>query len=494
MTNPQSPQLDRPLRVAVIGGGVAGSTIALRLATAGVETFLLEQNASLINSPPMCHLHAGGNLYREIPLEDCKTLLRQCIDIARLYPDSIDVRPTVITVPKRDRGNASDLLPRLVALTEYYTELLAQDARNAVLGAPADYYRLYNHDDLAQLAHQTPPATADDARVTDDWLAAFVHVVDWQKLQLPVVAVQEYGWNIFRLAASAELQLAKLPNAHVWTHTKVHGLQAQHATDGAATGWSIDYQTTGQDHAQLTVDFVVNACGFRTGTLDDMAGIHAKRMVEFKASYISHWQPQMALPEIIFHGERGTPQGMAQFTPYTHGYVQLHGMTPNITLFENGLTHSTADSAQPPVAAEHVRYIEQGWDKAVLQTRTESAIAYVSEFIPKFAHAEPVDNALYGAQQVPSDDISQRVADCQIFADKRYAIAENIKANSALDVADLIVEALIAQDLLDPQYRAHPQWQRLNAQAVEARAIELAKQRHYPIDMAKVNHALVLPE
>lgn len=494
MTKIKNTQPNQPLRVAVIGGGVAGSTIALRLATAGVETFLLEQNASLINSPPMCHLHAGGNLYREIPLEDCKTLLRQCIDIARLYPDSIDVRPTVITVPKRDRGNASDLLPRLAALTAYYAELVAQDSRNAVLGAPEHYYRLYNHDDLARLAAQTPPATAEDAHVTDDWLTAFVHVVDWSKLQMPVVAVQEYGWNIFRLAASAELQLAKLPNAHVWTNTKVHGLQTQHNADGTPAGWTIDYQTAEQDSAQLTVDFIVNACGFRTGMLDDMAGIHAKRMVEFKASYISHWQPHMALPEIIFHGERGTPQGMAQFTPYTHGYVQLHGMTPNITLFENGLTHSTADSAQPPIAAEHVRYIEQGWDKAVLQTRTESAIAYVSEFIPKFAHAEPVDNALYGAQQVPSDDISQRVADCQIFADKRYAIAENIKANSALDVADLIVEALIAQDLLDPQYRAHPQWQRLNAQAVEARAIELAKQRHYPIDMAKVNHALVLPE
>lgn len=494
MTSINRPRYDRPRRVAVIGGGVAGSTIALRLGLAGVETFLIEQNASLINSPPMCHLHAGGNLYREIPLADCKTLLRQCIDIARLYPDSIDVRPTVITVPKRDQGDAKDLLPRLVALTEYYADLVAQNSQNAVLGAPENYYRLYNRDDLVKLAHQTPPATADDARTIDDWLSAFVRVVDWEKLQMPVVAVQEYGWNIFRLAASAELQLAKLSNAYVWTQTKAHGLHALHAADGTANGWQIDYQTAGQTSKQLTVDFVVNACGFRTGTLDDMAGIYAKRMVEFKASYISHWQPHMALPEIIFHGERGTPQGMAQFTPYAHGYVQLHGMTPDITLFNDGLTHSTVDSAQPPVAADYVRYIEQGWDKAALHQRTQAAIDYVSEFIPPFARAEPVDNALYGAQQVPSDDISQRVADCQIFADKRYAIAENIKANSALDVADLIVDTLIEQDLLGEQHRQHPTWPRLNVADVEARAIELAKQRHYPVEMAKVNQALRLPD
>ena len=80
--------------VAVIGGGSAGSTIAIRLAMAGIHVHLIEKNASLINAPPMCHLHAGGNLYREISDEDCRMLMRQCIDIAKLYPESIDVRPT----------------------------------------------------------------------------------------------------------------------------------------------------------------------------------------------------------------------------------------------------------------------------------------------------------------------------------------------------------------------------------------------------------------
>ncbi len=28
-------------------------------------------------------------------------------------------------------------------------------------------------------------------------------------------------------------------------------------------------------------------------------------------------------PEVIFHGERGTPNGMAQLTPYPDGFFQL---------------------------------------------------------------------------------------------------------------------------------------------------------------------------
>ncbi|EDQ02061.1 hypothetical protein [Shewanella benthica] len=41
-----------------------------------------------------------------------------------------------------------------------------------------------------------------------------------------------------------------------------------------------------------------------------------------------------------FYGERGTPQGMAQLTPYPDGYFQLHGMTQDITPFNNGLVAS----------------------------------------------------------------------------------------------------------------------------------------------------------
>lgn len=186
--------------VAVIGGGSAGSTIAIRLAMAGIHVHLIEKNPSLINAPPMCHLHAGGNLYREISDEDCRMLMRQCIDIAKLYPESIDVRPTLITVPKRDNSTATDLLPRLDMLTAYYQSLVDADPSNQVLGNVEDYYRVYDKQQIQQLIQLE---AKDIPTTTDEWVVAALKVMDLEKLQYPIIAVQEFGWNIFRLSASA---------------------------------------------------------------------------------------------------------------------------------------------------------------------------------------------------------------------------------------------------------------------------------------------------
>lgn len=475
--------------VAIIGGGTAGSTIAIRLAMAGVNVHLFEKNAILINSPPMCHLHAGGNLYREISIDDCKTLMRQCIDIAKLYPHSIDVRPTVITVPKRDGDSAKALLPRLDALTDYYKKLIKQDPTNQVLGKVENYYQVFEQQDLKQLAEKKAvkiPTT------TEEWLIPVAQLVNLNKLQMPIIAVQEYGWNIFRLSASAFLQLDSLPNAHVYLNTAINHLEQ------TKNGWQISYRDKKGKEQTLTADFVVNACGFLTGTIDDKVGVKVKRMVEFKASYLSEWTGKNSykgqLPEVIFHGERGTPHGMAQFTPYPNGIFQLHGMTEAITLFKDGLTHASDDSSQPPINPQYLGYIENGWDTATLKNRTQNAIDFVSEFIPSFASAETVDNALFGGQQVPSDDISTRVADLQVFDSKRYAIAENVKANSTLDVADGVVTALVKLKLLKKSASERPIWQKLDVKDVDKLAKKLAKQRGYPVQMAKVNHPLILPK
>ena len=52
-------------KIAIIGAGVAGSTIAIYLGRLGLDITLFERGDSIVNGPPFCHLHAGGNLYRE---------------------------------------------------------------------------------------------------------------------------------------------------------------------------------------------------------------------------------------------------------------------------------------------------------------------------------------------------------------------------------------------------------------------------------------------
>lgn len=509
---------NQTIKVGIIGGGVAGSTIALRLAALGIQTYLFEAKPSLIDGPPMCHLHAGGNLYREIPDEDCIELLKQSIDMLRLYPYSIDVRPTVIAIPQRDDGHPDDLLPRLKRLTDVYHSLIEQDPNNKVLGEPEEYYRLYYRDELETLMATKIVADGEVPTDTDEWVAAAAAQLDLDKLKFPIFAVKEYGWNIFRLAASAQTALTQYPNMHLMLNTKVMNV-TEASKNSTYPQWCLDVVTDSNTPAQITVDYLINACGFRTGIIDNMVGVPVERMVEFKASYVTYWDntqsnevttpntaPKsdiqndaeainpMRLPEIIIHGKRGTPHGMVQLTPYPDGYYQIHSMNKAVTLFNDGLVANTKDDAQPELKSKYIDFIDEGWNPETLHSRSQRAIEQVSEFVPRFASAKPANNALYGGQQIPGSNDTLRVADVSLYPELHYARAENVKASSALLAADYLVDQLVNQKLIiesiEQQTRRHQhQWHYLphtSKQDIDSLARTLAKQRHFPLPMSGV--------
>jgi len=66
VTVEQCVMIHEKVKIAIVGGGVAGSSIALYLGQLGLNVTLFEKEPSLVSGPPFCHLHAGGNLYREI--------------------------------------------------------------------------------------------------------------------------------------------------------------------------------------------------------------------------------------------------------------------------------------------------------------------------------------------------------------------------------------------------------------------------------------------
>ncbi|MBY5920748.1 FAD-dependent oxidoreductase [Ferrimonas balearica] len=468
---PASTHAVRP-RVGIIGGGVAGSTVALRLAQQGqLDVVLMEQGPSLVNGPPMCHLHAGGNLYREISDEQCLKLLKQSIDTLKLYPHVVNVRPTVIAVPTRDAGDPMALLPRLEKLKAAYAELVARDPDNARLGPPAHYYRLFDRQQLESLRDAPLPEVPQSP---EQWMVPLAKSLDFDSVQWPLVMVQEYGLSLFRVAASAELSLAQFPQVEVMCRTRLLDAKPRGA------GWALQFEQDGQSRT-ITVDYLVNACGYRTGTLDDVLGEPRQRLVEFKAAYLAHWpEAQGTWPEVIFHGARGTPEGMAQLTPYGNGLFQLHGMTESITLFKSGLVASDGHSAQPRLAPELEAKIQRGWPEAVVDTRSRAAIAHMSHFLPEFANAQPGGKPLFGAQQIPGTDPSLRAADVS-FGRQRYARTEIVKASSALTAANAIVAQLSEQGWVDGQELSLPA---INRDEVVARAVELAESRHYPKQLA----------
>jgi hypothetical protein len=474
-------------KVAIIGAGIAGSTIALRFAELGIDVTLIEKGASLVNGPPICHLHAGGNLYREISDEQCLTLLQQSIDTVKVYPQSVSTRPTVVALPLLDAGSPEDLLPRLITLRDQYADLVEQDASNEVLGNPKNYFRLFERKEIEEIAQRALPKVA---RCDEDWLVAFAKQVDLNKLKFPLVLVQEYGLSAFRFAAIACLAIDKLPTCHLHTNSRVVDISAQ--SNGA--GWQVSVQHHKNERIDVVnYDYVINACGFKSGELDDMLNVKRQRMVEFKAAYVAHWpQCQGFWPEVVFYGERGTPQGMAQLTPYPNGYFQLHGMTQAITLFEDGLVASSEQSAQPKLPSRFIDKIDHQWPDQLIKERTLGNIEHVAQFIPGFSAAKTAANPMFGAQQIPGDDPDLRAADVS-FHQQGYARTEIVKASSALAAADAILKDLLDSGVVSTELAKRyacehyfPVSQQCQPDEVTKKAEELACERNYPAALAQV--------
>lgn len=485
--NVNSAYKDASFHVGIIGGGIAGSTIALRLAELGVKVTLLEKGPSLVNGPPICHLHAGGNFYREISDQQCLTLLRQSIDTLKVYPHSANLRPTVFALPKYDKSNPNDLLPRLKLLQSEYATLIAQDINNEVLGPVDDYYRLYSREEVEILAQKMAPETPN---CQDDWMIPVAKNIEFSQVKFPILLVQEYGLSVFRLAAIANLAADKLPDCQILTHTQVTNIRSSNNKQA----WDISIKSRSTEAKMVKVDYLVNACGFKTGEVDDMLNLKLVRMVEFKAAYIAHWnQCQGQWPEVIFYGERGTPQGMAQLTPCTNGYFQLHGMTEEITLFKGGLVTTNEHSSQPQLSEHFLEKIDSAWQPNSILSRTRKSIDHIAQFFPSFNSASHGGDPLFGAQQIPGVDPAVRVADVS-FSGDNYARTEIVKASSALDAADLIIDKLIetnqlnlknsifSKQLITSHY--FPVTQSFSLKLITEKAESLAKQRNYPADLA----------
>lgn len=460
-------------KIAIIGGGIAGSSIAMYLSEYDVDIDVFEQGTSLVNGPPICHLHAGGNLYREISDEQCTTLLTESIDTVRYFPHTLNVRPTIIAIPKIDKGQPEDLLPRLTLLQTTYSDLIAKDQTNQVFGPACDYFKTYSKKELQKIALRTP---TNNPTTLDEWLIGFSNQVDLEQLKYPIVLVQEYGLSVFRMAATALLTLSSQNNVTLNFSSSVNGVLKETVNND---GWTLNYTQDKQSHSK-NFDYVVNSAGFKTGIIDDLANKPRKRLVEFKAAYVTHWNNNSygKWPEIIFHGERGTPQGMAQFTPYPNGFFQLHGMTEEITLFKNGLSGSCDLSAQPKLSEEFNKKIKEGWDKQVEEDRTVKAIAHLSQFMPEFIQATPAGKALYGAQQIPGDDVTLRATNISYTADG-YFRAEIVKASSAITCAKELGRLM----QLDVKIKSAPIY---SEEKIEFEAERLASERGYPIELAQV--------
>jgi hypothetical protein len=178
---------------------------------------------------------------------------------------------------------------------------------------------------------------------------------------------------------------------------------------------------------------------------------------------------------------------MGQFTPYSDGYFQLHGMTKEITLYEDGLVANSIVSCQPHLPQNFIEKIERSWSKEETMQRTQSAIRHLSQFIPSFSEAKVGSKPLFGAQQIPGDDPTLRVAEVS-FPIENYARCEIVKVSSVLDMIDAIAKKLIGLGYLDEKvYKSRPDHSSsvLKEEEIAAYAAEIAEAREYPASLSK---------
>lgn len=466
--------MSKVYEVGIIGGGISGSVTALHLANSGKKNILFEQKESIVNGPPFCHLHAGGNLYPDISDEQCRLLMKQSIEMARLFPQSIDKRPTLISIPKSEKLEPKQIERRLKMLVGYYKELIKDDPENSALGEADNYFKIYHKDHLKHLI-ELPMVTYPTS--LDDWMGNAIKVINYTKLKMPLFMVNEYGWNMFRLAAQACLALEETELCDLKTNTTVTLIEDVRDKD-LDHNWKIHTEQN-----IYKVKYLVNSSGFKTGSIDKSLKLNSERMVEFKAAYISKWDstPGM-LPEIIFHGERGTPNGMAQLTPYYGNYYQIHGMTNEITLFDGGLVRNKTNEGQPDFDKKIFQKLNSGWDKNEIDSRTENAINFVSRFIPSFNVASVGGPPLFGAQQIVGNDSSLRVGEVS-FPEKAYARSEIIKASSALTVANKILKDVQGKEERNSKNMLV---NNIKKEDINRVAREIAAKRGFPEDMAKL--------
>ncbi len=472
------------VKIAIVGGGIAGSSIALYLSELGVNVSLFEKKETLVDGPPICHLHAGGNLYREISDEQCFTLLKESIELVQLYPCAVDFRPTVIAVPTDDNGKPEELFERLEKLKSEYARLIKEDIKNRVLGSVDDYYKVFDRNEVEALKLRD---TLEKPVTLDEWMIPVIKNIDLERVKFPLIIVQEYGLNIFRLAASVTLALESISNAQVLLSTLVTDIVREE------NSYTVKYK---QDEIvkEEKFDYLINAAGFKSGEIDDMLGFRRERFVEFKAAYVTKWETKIVWPEVIFYGERGTPRGMAQFTPYPNGYFQLHGMTEDITLFKDGLVKSESLSAQPKLDEKYVNKIYKGWSKSDIDKRSSLAIKHLAQFIPSFKDATIASKPLFGAQQIPGEDASLRAADVSFEGD-RYARCEIVKASSVLGMADAITKKLIGLGFVDSSLYGSRGFTNIKSFADENitnLAQDLCLQRDYPKSLAIRNNSSLI--
>jgi hypothetical protein len=347
----------------IVGGGIAGCTLALELSKIG-KVNLYEKKNYILNNGPYCRLHCGL-MYPMLSLKESAILLTHSIEFAQKFPQAILKRPCVITYNKNSKYNPSDLIKKCNYIQTKYSH---NHSHSRYLESPDIFYAIYTRNDILhfKMYGEFIYSTNQARNFHDPFVKTFCTMLkNIDSIKYPFVSVNEFG---------IEQTIVESIIRHRITTTTSIKLYLNMSYENKA-------------------DFTINAkgaCSTNNGLL------------ELKSSYLVKCK-SLHLPEIAIIGERETDIGMIQISPRKNNQVQVHYMNCNSTLFQRVTKFSDFTLQNQKIIINN--YIPPN----IIQFRTQCAINQINKYLSiNIDNKSPI--ALWGCQFIPGHSKDTRTS------------------------------------------------------------------------------------
>lgn len=387
--------------ICIIGGGIGGCVTAIKLSNnADYKISLFEKDSELLNLP-YCHLHAGGFLYPQLPLDECKELLIHSLLFANFFKNCLEKRPTIIAYSK----NEVEYSPENLFTKAKFIQNEYKNYKNLILGKPEDFYAIYTKSDV--IFYKKNGYLKKNNLVHDIYVGKFCKELnDIESIQYPFISVNEYGISMIKIREYINVELDK-KNISVYNNCKIEIIKQNEMK------WIINNEK---------FDYLINSCGYEVNKARPNEIKKTYEFLELKSSWVIKTKVDMdyIFPEITIIGKRGTENGMIQISPLNERNVfQIHLMTNESTLFNGSLV----------------------LDKQVILQRTDKTISEISKVFKMFKDAEYYSEPMWGIQRIANLSKEKR-ADSAIFNYPMYAEIQIVKGISSVFCANEITKKI----------------------------------------------------
>lgn len=445
-----NPIIERSLyiessRVAVIGGGIAGTVSALFLARQGLQVDLFEREKGIFmgSSAIPAHLYSGVQYFDDISKESIRHCMHDAIAFARTLPFIINPRPTIMALAKKDIRRPEALEEACIMNRKVYTEACRKDPKNRVFGNPLHFYKKYSRADVEKIL-KGEKGNNQSAR----WVAGFAKNTNLDDLQFPIFLIQEFGLDMRHAAGFMEQLIRENPNVRLHlsaTVTKVK--QVVRGTELTTISPKGDFK--GHYHV------VVDASGRNLGALESQLNVRNPRMVDVKLAGLfklpRNHNVDMHVPEIYILGGKGHPAGtsfMSHVSPINPGmkdverWMVINVTTPNSTYVADGKKSNNGSGAVNINAKDNPQAVQVLRDSNSHFHRLVNMVNLLKQRHRSIADQLQPVCGIPGSVDILGGNIAGRDSGIDAHPSKRFISLNLTKAGAAVGIARALLSEL----------------------------------------------------